>query len=316
MQSIKAVRKSVKLSFAFIAVAATVALATQPKVQDLCEGFLPENDFKIPVGMKFAAGSGLTEAEFNTVLDRIEKLNSPIVAQKGGTLVINRKWTDDTVNAYAQRFGTTWNINMFGGFARYPIVTPDAFAMVACHELGHHLGGAPKISSNPLPIPFPIPIPSGNDWATNEGGSDYYAGLKCMRLYFEGDDNAKIVGGMQIDAFAAKLCDQEFSKAEDRLICKRTSAASKVLGQMLKELTEKKAGNPLPPVEFNTPDQKQVSKMDDSHPAPQCRLDTYFAGAVCPVDRTVANSDTDAAQGACMEGSSKVGVRPRCWYKP
>ena len=33
---------------------------------------------------------------------------------------------------------------MFGGLAGHETITTDAFALVACHELGHHIGGAQR----------------------------------------------------------------------------------------------------------------------------------------------------------------------------
>ena len=57
----------------------------------LCEGFLPKNSMKIPVGDKSA--TGLTEEQFNAVLDKIDEVYRPIIAKRGGKLVINRKWT-------------------------------------------------------------------------------------------------------------------------------------------------------------------------------------------------------------------------------
>ena len=156
-----------------LACAAVVSLVLaaaflRPRHRTLCEGFLPPNDMKIPVG-DFRA-KGIQEEMFNSVLDRVQAVYGPIVAQHGGELVINRKWDDPTVNANAQRYGSRWIINMYGGLARHPAVTPEGFATVACHELGHHLGGFPKIWG------------LFGSWASNEGEADYFATLKCLRL--------------------------------------------------------------------------------------------------------------------------------------
>ena len=135
-------------------------------------GILPENNLNIPVGLKFVGG-GITEAQFNRVIDRISKLYTPVVSRLGGTLSIKRNWNDGTVNAYASRSGKTWNVAMFGGLARHETVTEDGFALVVCHELGHHIGGAPKKVSY-----------YSNSWASNEGQADYFANLKCLRKTF------------------------------------------------------------------------------------------------------------------------------------
>ena len=47
-------------------------------------------------------------------------------------------WKNDTVNANAQQRGRNWIVNMYGGLARRPEIFFRRFAMVLCHELGHH----------------------------------------------------------------------------------------------------------------------------------------------------------------------------------
>lgn len=95
-------------------------------------------------------------------------------------------------NASAQRMGSTWVVNMYGGLARHNEITIDGFALVLCHEIGHHLGGAPKYGGF-------------NTWGTNEGGSDYFATLKCLRRIFQNDDNTKAIENMTIDLKSAAL---------------------------------------------------------------------------------------------------------------
>lgn len=285
----------------------SLSMANHLETHELCHGFLPENDMKVPVGFKsMAAGAaGLSEAQFNAVIDRAEKLYGPVVAQAGGTLKVNRKWTDDTVNASAQQMGRTWILNMYGGLARHPATTEEGFALVVCHELGHHLGGAPKVKG----------FLGMNNWATNEGGSDYFANLKCLRYFFEADDNAAIVEQARLDGrlseYAAGLCDQEFASDADRYLCKRSTLGGTSVAGLFQDLRKEAT-----PPDFAKPDTNRVSKMFDQHPATQCRMDTYLAGAICNVDKTVALSNSDYRQGSCVENVAKVGFRPRCWFAP
>src|SRR5687767_12470496 len=95
------------------------------------EGFLPENDLNIPI--TFSRTGGLTEDQFNAVIDKIEALYAPIVSQEGARLRVVRRWADGTVNAYAEQMGTTWKVSMFGGLARHSTITEDGFALVLCH---------------------------------------------------------------------------------------------------------------------------------------------------------------------------------------
>ncbi len=270
----------------------------------VCKGFAPANTMKIPVGQRgsnrFALHAGITEETFNRVLDRVEALYKDEVQALGGTLKVNRRWTDATVNASAQQMGTTWVINMYGGLARHTTITEDGFALVACHEMGHHMGGAPKIDGW-----------YGDSWATNEGGSDYYGTLKCARRYFAQDDNASIVQNMKIDPLAEAKCKEQWSDVTQQYICMRASAAAQSVTALLAELS----GDPAPP-KFETPDKKVVSKTDDSHPASQCRLDTYYAGVGCKADVSLPVSNTDYRQGTCVAPTDVFGFRPTCWFKP
>ena len=44
-----------------------------------------------------------SEEDFNSILDRIEKLYNPIIEEKGGNLIVTRNWESGTINAYARR---------------------------------------------------------------------------------------------------------------------------------------------------------------------------------------------------------------------
>lgn len=270
---------------------------TATSAQTLCSGFLPENNLKIPVGL-FTVG-GITEQQFNNVLDRIEKIYTADVEAAGDKLKVNRLWTNATVNASAQRLGNTQVLNMYGGLARHPATTIEGFALVACHEYGHHNGGAPKIGG------------WNGAWATNEGGSDYFATLKCLRRFFAEDDNAAILKDLELDPVAVAGCEAQFPDEQDRLICLRSSLAGQSVANLFKALRkEETAPN------FGTPDRSVVSRMYDNHPQTQCRLDTYFAGMLCVAKESEKLSNTDYKQGTCYAPRDAAGARPRCWFYP
>ena len=265
----------------------------------LCTGFVKKNDLYIPANTH--AKGGITKDDFNSVLDRIQEVYGPIISAHGGTLQINRLWDDGTVNASAEEHGNTWVLNMYGGLARYPTMTKDGFAMVACHETGHHLGGAPKIQSY-----------FGSDWASNEGEADYFASLRCMRNIFTDADNAKFVAENTIDATLMAKCQQLFTTQEERNLCLREGMAGFVGAKTFQDLGKEQTAPA-----FSTPDMNKVDQTDDEHPATQCRLDTYYAGSVCVHDRTVELSNSDYKVGTCTEATGKTdGVRPHCWFSP
>jgi hypothetical protein len=63
-----------------IGLAMTALMSSQAALtctKDGSEGFLPANSLSIPVGDKSAGG--LTEVQFNSVIDEVEKLYLPIV---------------------------------------------------------------------------------------------------------------------------------------------------------------------------------------------------------------------------------------------
>jgi hypothetical protein len=259
-------------------------------------GFAPENNMRIS---KFDKNTnGMTEERFLSIVKRVSDVYTPIVEAKGATLQMVNKWDDDTVNAYADRDGKTWKVNMFGGLARHPLATDDGFLLVVCHETGHHLGGAPRYDGN-------------TDWAANEGQADYFGTLKCMKRILENDDNVAVTSAMKIDAEATKQCEMVYKNANEVALCQRIAMAGKSLGQLLGDL----GGNSK--VNFATPDSKMVKKTNDDHPAAQCRLDTYFSGGLCDKDFSEDFSQTSPIPGACIKKDGyKVGPRPLCWYKP
>ncbi len=253
----------------------------------------PKNKYWIPTSYK---SSNITEKQFHGILDRIEKIYAPIIKEHGGDFIVSRRWTNGTVNASAQRIGNKYIINMFGGLARHPKMTPDAFAMVACHEIGHHIGGIPKY----------VGI-----WASNEGQADYFATLKCFRRYAEMDNNLPFMKRFRVPQTVSLLCNKSFSNQEDLAICQRNSIAGKNLADLLGALG--RTGD----TDFDTPDPREVSRTQHTHPVAQCRLDTYFQGAICPVEVEDEVDYKDPNKGTCHRFANfELGFRPLCWFKP
>ncbi len=249
--------------------------------------FAPENNVRRPVNQNL---SGVTEEEFEGVLDEVFKVYEPIFKEHDAEFVIERYWKDDTVNAYAFREGDKWHIAMYGGLARHEEVTVDAFMLVACHEIGHHLGGYPRSA-----------------WASNEGNSDYYGTLKCLRRMWNKGDSIEVVKKMNVDKKAVELCEEQWKGNEERAVCQRAAMAGKALGRLLAALGQQD----MP--EFDTPDTSVVKKTNNAHPPAQCRLDTYFHGALCGVDWNQDMDEKDPNIGACKAG--EIGGRRTCWFK-
>ena len=263
------------------------------------DGIVPENDMWIGPNVKM--NKDMSQSTFDEVLDRVEDIYSPVLSGMGKRLNIERNWNDGTVNAYASQSGNTWKIAMFGGLARHETVTADGFALVACHELGHHLGGAPKKKSW-----------WSTSWASNEGQSDYFGAMKCLRKYMELDDNVALMADVDVPALAVEKCEANFANAEDVAMCKRGAMAGMSLAGLFGALS-----NLSEPLDFATPDDNVVSSTNHNHPAAQCRLDTYFAGAICDKYHydDIDEDDINSAQCARVDGYD-LEARPLCWYKP
>ncbi len=273
-----------------------VALAVVPRTIVLEDGFLPENNMKIPIGS--LEDKGMTQAQFNAVIDTAEKLYGPVIAARGGKLMIKRLWDNNTVNASAQRQGSNYVVNMYGGLARHETITQDGFALVVCHEIGHHIGGAPKYG--------------GANWASNEGQADYFANLKCLRRMFTASGASSFTRPKGDDPGPRPACEIAFKEESDRALCVRGSVAGMSVTSLFRALRNETV---IP--RYDTPDPAAVANTADGHPATQCRLDTYYSGSICSRGVDDALSETDPNAGTCSAASNhQLGLRPRCWYKP
>lgn len=286
------------------------AIAGALCVQAAQGSILPPNNLHLQDNVNSLAN--MTEQDFNNIINNIVNYYKPVVTARGARLVSNNLWTDPTVNASAQQSGTTWIINMYGGLARRAEVTPDGFAMVVCHELGHHLGG--------------FPFYGDTDWASSEGQSDYFATQSCAREIWRGQTAENARARATVGEFEKKKCDAAWANAEDQDLCYRTAAAGHSLATLLGAL---RSSSNLP--RFDTPDQRKVNATYTAHPEAQCRLDTYFSGALCSMafdknqipgrnpsgGQTSQNAELTASSSSCMTAAGHgVGVRPLCWFKP
>ncbi len=225
--------------------------------------FLPENNLWILDDPTVV--NNVTEEEFNQSLDAIAAIYAPIIETHGAKLSVRKNWSSSTVNASAQQFGGTWILNFYGGLARREEITLDGFVLVACHELGHHLGG----------FPFVTDFFGNATWAANEGQADYFATQVCARQLWADEHEKNATFRAIIPATAQAQCDAVWSTEAEQDLCYRVSMGGLALGNLLATLQQR----PLP--SFDTPDTTVVNKTNHRHPAAQCRLDTYVAGALC-----------------------------------
>ncbi|MBX2989299.1 MAG: M48 family metalloprotease [Bdellovibrionaceae bacterium] len=257
--------------------------------------------------------ANITEEQFNQIIDDVMKYWQPIAQAKGVNLVAEKNWSDGTVNAYASQSGNTWRVAMFGGLARRPEVTPDGFALVVCHELGHHFAGYAFYGSR--------------DWASSEGESDYFATNACAKMIwgkdFRGNERFRRI--RNVPAPVQENCTAAWpNNANAQAWCVRAAAGGHSLATLLANL----GNDPAP--KFETPDTTVVSRTNTAHPRGQCRLDTYFAGALCtktwdmntipgrnhPKGQNSQAAELESMKVSCYASEGfKIGMRPSCWFK-
>ena len=269
---------------------------------------LPKNDLHLQDNL-FTEDANMTEADFNQIIDQVIGAYNETVVGHGATLTANKLWSNPTVNASAQQMGNRWVVNMYGGLARRVEVTPDGFALVVCHELGHHLAGY---------------FFYGQGWASSEGQSDYFASQACARTIWK-DQAAKNAAAREtVHATAKAGCDSRMKTETEQNLCYRTAMAGQSLAKLLSALGGTEA-------DFDTPDDSVISSTQTRHPAGQCRLDTYFSGALCgkAFDKTVIpgrnhpdgqnslGAELESAEYSCTRANDEmIGSRPLCWFKP
>jgi hypothetical protein len=257
-----------------------------------CTGALPPNLLYLPPTLK--SDVGLTEAQFNASIDKVFAVYGPELVRAGFNVTVVKNWESPLANAFSTMTG---ELTFHGGLARMSTITAEALMVIACHEVGHLLGGAPRLVWQTLPAIGFAP--------SSEGQSDYFATLKCMRKVLQHEDNVSFLKGKQIPETVAEEC----SEMENPELCQRSSLAALDLGYLFANLKGES-------ISFETPDPYQVSRTILSYAGTQCRLDTFFQGAICTVSE---NEDIplvgDETTGVCHPRLDFTkGNRPACWY--
>jgi hypothetical protein len=261
------------------------------------DGFIKHNDIEIPLNSPLAGD--ITKDEYRTTLLKFEKFfKNSVEHQHNADLQIIVSWASNTVNAFAERSDDKWVITVFGGLARHKRITLDGLNLVLCHELGHHLGGHPKKTTN--------------RWSSAEGQADYYSTSKCLRRLWKEENNIEIMGTKNVSALLVTECAKSYSSQAQQSLCQRIGLAGKSVALMIQELDH----DSIEP-KFETPDTQISRTMNYLYPFSQCRLDTFFSGAICTVSEFIDFDDDNEQIGSCnLTNGDLRGLRPRCWFVP
>lgn len=194
--------------------------------------------------------NGYSEERYKQVIQHLKKIYSPLIKAQGGVLKVRADWSDGAVNAWASRWGNTYELEIPGGLSRYHLINEAGFMLAICHELGHLLGGEPMAHL-----------------ISYEGQSDYFATDQCVdplfqTWEFQPHDSAIV----EIKNYCV-----EQGKGNDP-ICVKSLEGSLSLTAVFAEPAQK----PFP--QLLTPSKNEVSETITAHPEPQCRLDTFVAG--------------------------------------
>lgn len=214
--------------------------------------------------MSLSLQAQMTERQFKRVLHSVEEVYEPVVNALGARLIVYSGYQFNTVNAVAQRDEDKWMISFYGGLAKHRKMTEDGLRFVVCHELGHHLGGAPfKLDSEGL-----------ERWASAEAQADYFATSECLPNVFKHDGKSEdVVARLPVGL------KEQFSNNCSDAICLRSLWAAYNAVTVFNSLH---TDEPMP--QFNTPDVSEVPSTEREYPSLQCRMDTMLAG-VLGIDR-------------------------------
>jgi hypothetical protein len=211
-------------------------------------------------------------------------------------------WEDSTVNAGSSKIGLRWALYFFGGLARRPELTADAFALIVCHEMGHLVAGYPLYPFYRMSV---------------EGQSDYFATQSCAKMIWqhEPEENAKFASF--VPANLKTNCYANYFHQNDRNICYRTVAATLAMAKLQAYLATQRMGIEVV-TSPDTPDLTEVDAIIEDYPPAQCRLDTSLAGAFCNkplepylIPQTLEEQD----EHLCSASRGEAFARPRCWFK-
>ena len=261
-----------------------------------CDGGMFTHNFR-SIPEKSLLANEMTETQFKKLTKDFEVFFGESVEREyNRELQLYSSWKSNTVNAFAEQDSRSFKITIYGGLARHKSMNEDSVTLTLCHELGHHLGGYPKKSMN--------------KWSSAEGQADYFATMKCGRKIWEKQDNETAIANLSIPSAVKNQCEEAFAGKADRALCMRLNMAGRGLALMFQDLES----DSLEP-RFETPSSEITRTMNYMHPYNQCRLDTYFMGSLCHVDKAINFDDDNETIGACnLKLGDKLGNRPKCWF--
>lgn len=205
-----------------------------------------------------ALAETMTQAQFERIAIVTRETAASLASANGHSIEFLPLWDDDSLRTVTTRLGEgRFRVRLTGGFARLPEITPDGFALVVCHEIGHIYGGFPYMNQ-------PAKMAA-------EGQADFWGAGQCLRSVlarlpdFPGD------AGMEENGYVENLCQGQFpGRAAETRLCVRSYQAAQSAANALATLK----GESYP--DLQKKDWVRVFRTIKYAPAKiQCRLDTF-----------------------------------------
>lgn len=240
------------------------------------------------------ATAAISEQLFHQILNLAERVYGVEFASRNLRFQLHRDWHRDEHRASASlqedRSGRIAVVNITGGIARDPAITRDAFVLIVCHEVGHHLAGQPQ------------------RWGFSaEGQADYFAASECGRRLLPLLPDYATTAMQPIPRRLELECEQAFVNDDDAYLCLRIAVA----GEALSHYFAGRKG--LQPPDFLTPNTHRVNETRFLAGDPQCRLDTYHAAALC--NPGTSHHQAPHMRWLCNDTvTQRAALRPACWY--
>lgn len=244
----------------------------------------PEH-FRYQVLVTDPTTSSVTEESFHKIPRTVFNMNYQSFLANKQKVILNLMWETPYFSAWVKEEAPqSYSINFWGGITRIPGMNDNGLALIACHEVGHLLGGEPRSK-----IPAFI-------WASSEGQADYYATAICLKNYYELlFATGKLEEPQEIDNVLYTRCRTKYVQEKDFLICLNIMDGIKGFSAVLYHLDPDKKE-----ISFTQKGPKASATNYNSYPMAQCRVETLVAGNFCAKDKY-----------PCLKADS---ARPQCWF--
>lgn len=237
----------------------------------------------------------ISESAFHQTLDLAQRVYRGEFLARNLRLQLQGYWHRDERHASASQqedpIGRIAVISITGGIARDPAITRDAFALITCHEIGHHLAGPPQ------------------RWGFSaEGQADYFAASECLRRLLPLLPDHAATAMQPIPRRLEIECDSAFDTNDEAYLCLRIIMA----GEALSNYFATRIGSHPPEIGSRSPHTVATTRFLSADP--QCRLDTYRAAALC--NHRANHQLAPHLRWLCTDAArQRAALRPSCWYR-